>query len=380
MEFKNLNSLAINIPNEWQQSIFNWFYFSKVLNFNMEAQLKSNWCWAATANSVSHFYAVLLNPWSQCKIASAEQGLSCCNTPTPAGCNVPWYLDKALDRTYNYVSFSSGTMTWDAVKAEIDKGLVVGTRIGWNNGGGHFMVIYGVSRIGATQYFYIDDPIYGKSVLTVDQFSNNYQGSGSWTHSYITKKHSYMKFLDLVLYEKLLRPIPWIRPLIKMQLPNLEVEKKLEQLELSMPHHVFNVNLNNIAEDINIPETPTGVRVIELDKSKPIAIYDLSPDENNPEVFQVNTNSKYLDTIENGVEQLKRVETREDESSELRLLRFPALNLEALWLAGKNRENDKYFLVRHFESRDGVLSHKEMNALVQRLKASAEKQDDTMGA
>jgi len=189
-----------------------------------------------------------------------------------------------------------------------------------------------------------------------------------------------MKFLDLVLYEKLLRPIPWIRPLIKMQLPNLEVEKKLEQLELSMPHHVFNVNLNNIAEDINIPETPTGVRVIELDKSKPIAIYDLSPDENNPEVFQVNTNSKYLDTIENGVEQLKRVETREDESSELRLLRFPALNLEALWLAGKNRENDKYFLVRHFESRDGVLSHKEMNALVQRLKASAEKQDDTMGA
>ena len=189
-----------------------------------------------------------------------------------------------------------------------------------------------------------------------------------------------MKFLDLVLYEKLLRPIPRIRPLIKMQLPNLEVEKNLEQLELSMPHHVFNVNLNNIAEVINIPETPSGVRIIELDKSRPIAIYDLSPDENKPEVFQVSTNSKYLDDIENGIEQLKRVATSGDETDELRLLKFPALNLEALWLAGKNRENDKYYLVRHFESRDGVLNYKEMNALVQRLKASVEKQDDTMGA
>ena len=27
------------------------------LPFNMEAQTETNWCWAATATSVSHFYA-----------------------------------------------------------------------------------------------------------------------------------------------------------------------------------------------------------------------------------------------------------------------------------------------------------------------------------
>ena len=346
----------------------------------MEAQLKSNWCWAATADSVSHFYAKFLNPWSQCKIASHEQGLSCCNTPTPSGCNVAWYLDKALDCTHNYVSMSSGTMTWDAVKAEIDKGLVVGTRIGWNGGGGHFMAIHGVSRIGLTHYFHIDDPIYGKSVLTVDQFSNNYQGSGSWTHSYITKKYSYMKFLDLLLYEKLLIPIPQIRPLLKVQLPGLNVEKKLDQLDLSMPHHVFTVSLKEIDKEIRVPEQPSSVRVIELDAAKPVAIYDLSANESQPEVLQVSTDKSYLNNIENGIELLRRAETGADDGSELRLLRFPALNLEALWLAGDSGKNDKYYLVRHFEDKDGVLNREAFNALVQRLKASVEKQDDTMGA
>ena len=380
MDFKNLNNLRIDVPYELEQNVFTWLYYSKVLNFNMESQLKSNWCWAATADSVSHFYAKLLNPWSQCKIASHEQGLSCCNTPTPSGCNVAWYLDKALDCTHNYVSMSSSTMAWDAVKAEIDKGLVVGTRIGWNGGGGHFMVIHGVSRIGFTHYFHIDDPIYGKSVLTVDQFSNNYQGSGSWTHSYITKKYSYMRFLDLTLYEKLLTPIPLIRPLLKVQLPELNTEKKLDQLDLSMPHHVFTVSLKEIDKEISVSKEPSSVRVIELDAAIPVAIYDLSPNESRPEVLQVSTDKAYLKNIENGIEQLRRVETNADDGNELRLLRFPALNLEALWLTGNDGKDDKYYLVRHFEDKGGVLNQKEFNALVQRLKAAIENQDDTMGA
>jgi len=122
------------------------------------------------------------------------------------------------------------------------------------------------------------------------------------------------------------------------------------------------------------------VRVIELDAAKPVAIYDLSANENQPEVLQVSTDKTYLNNIENGIEQLRRAETGADDGSELRLLRFPALNLEALWLAGDSGKNDKYYLVRHFEDNDGVLNREAFNALVQRLKASVEKQDDTMGA
>lgn len=382
MNFQNLNNLRIDVPYELEQNIFTRLYYSKVLNFNMEAQLKSNWCWAATANSVSHFYGRFFNPWSQCKIASHEQGLSCCNTPTPTGCNVPWYLDKALDCVHNYVSMSSGTLSWEDVKAEIDKGLVVGTRIGWSGGGGHFMAIHGVSRIGFTKYLHIDDPIYGKSVLTVDQFSNNYQGSGTWTHSYITKKYSYMIFLDWLVYEKLLSPIPYIRPLLKTQLPGLQTDKQLDQLQLSMPHHVFTVSLKDIDNTINVSQRPSAVRVIELDNAQPVAAYDLSTNENQPEVLQLSTDKTYLNNIENGIEALKgREKNKEGESDgELRLLRFPALNLEVLWLAGKDGENDTYYPVRHFEDKEAVMNQKEFNALVQRLKASVAQQDDTMGA
>jgi hypothetical protein len=68
------------------------------LPFNMEAQTQTNWCWAATAKSVSHYF-FKRSPWTQCKVASAELGLTCCVSPVPSACNVSWFLDRALTRT-----------------------------------------------------------------------------------------------------------------------------------------------------------------------------------------------------------------------------------------------------------------------------------------
>ena len=36
-------------------------------------------------------------------------------------------------------------------------------------------------------YVAVDDPIYGKSDLTYDTLGTNYQGSGTWTHTYYTQ-------------------------------------------------------------------------------------------------------------------------------------------------------------------------------------------------
>ena len=160
---------------------------ANTLGFNMQAQTESNWCWAATSVSVSRFYWAA-STWLQCKVAGLElHAGNCCHTPTSAPCNVPWYLDRALTRTNNFVSIS-GPLTFAQVSAEIDAGRPVGARTGWLGGGGHFMVIYGYSEdTDGTQYFDIDDPIYGKSHLKVTEFSASYQGSGTWTHAYITK-------------------------------------------------------------------------------------------------------------------------------------------------------------------------------------------------
>ena len=46
----NLARVALNFDFRY----YNWFYQNVVLPFTMEAQTQSNWCWAATAKSVSH--------------------------------------------------------------------------------------------------------------------------------------------------------------------------------------------------------------------------------------------------------------------------------------------------------------------------------------
>src|SRR5207344_3099259 len=97
-------------------------------------QTQTNWCWAATSTSVSHYYW-FISTWTQCKVANAELGYSnCCSSTVPTACNVPWYLDKALTRTHNFVSWS-GPATFQQVRDEIDAGRPVGARIGWNGGG-----------------------------------------------------------------------------------------------------------------------------------------------------------------------------------------------------------------------------------------------------
>src|SRR3954468_1677960 len=109
---------------------------SKQLAFTMQAQTQSNWCWAANSTSVSHFYWPL-SPWTQCGVAGAELSRTdCCNSPVPQPCNVPWYLDRALTRTQNFVSVT-GPVSFSTVRAEIDAGRPVGVRIGWAGGGGH---------------------------------------------------------------------------------------------------------------------------------------------------------------------------------------------------------------------------------------------------
>ncbi len=155
-----------------------------LLMFNMQLQVENQWCWAATSASVSIFYNSG-STWTQCLVACSVLRIStCCAMPTP--CNKPWYLDQALSVTNNFVN-QSGQLTFQNVESELLNGRVLGVRVGWYGGGGHFMVIYGCKTTNGVNYYNIDDPIYGKSLITEAAFQTAYQGAGSWTHSYNTK-------------------------------------------------------------------------------------------------------------------------------------------------------------------------------------------------
>ncbi|CAN5266205.1 hypothetical protein BH10PSE9_BH10PSE9_09120 [soil metagenome] len=256
-------------------SIGNLIFSSTSLPFDMQAQTQTNWCWAATSTSVSHFY-YSASGWSQCSVAGAELGRTdCCNASVPSACNVPWYLDRALTRTANFSSIVGGTITYAQILAELKAGRVIGARIGWSGGGGHFMVIYGCARVGSTHYVDIDDPIFGKSHITLATFTSSYQGSGSWTHTYYTKKWPTLKIKLPILENRFVEIIEQVRPLLglKNNVRDLAALQNTARVSLAVPHNVYVVGLQDLVSGTEPRAmTPRALRVFEVEDGKNRAV------------------------------------------------------------------------------------------------------------
>jgi hypothetical protein len=164
-----------------------WLKLWRRLAFIMQAQLQSQWCWAACSTSVSLFYDSA-SGWTQCSVVNAELGQStCCQNGSSTQCNQPWYLDRALTRTGNLASWSGGVATIAQIRSEIRNGRPLCARIGWSGGGGHFVAIAGYRACDPDEYIDVRDPIYGSSDVALATFTSSYQGTGSWTHTYYTE-------------------------------------------------------------------------------------------------------------------------------------------------------------------------------------------------
>ena len=328
-----------------ESTIFGTLFVVKQLPFNMQLQTQSNWCWAATANSVSHYFW-RWSTWSQCKIANAELGhTDCCHSPVPSDCNVPWYLDRALTRTRNFVSIQ-GPASFELVRAQIDAGKPVGARIGWSGGGGHFMVIYGYSLIAGNEYFDIDDPIYGKSHIPVSEFSNSYQGSGSWTHTYFMKSYFKLPFDFPIPADKILRRIWELRPLLKLKGDLADVNPRDasddQDASVGLAQRIYAVGLDALLRGDAVAPEAVGLRVYEMAGEVPRAFFDISEDD-EARLLQMSAAKVHLDAFARGLAVALSL-AKEDQSSELRLFRVPALNFEALWISGQN-ETGKEMLI-----------------------------------
>ena len=155
-----------------------------VLDFTMQHQLQSEWCWAATSVSVAHYYDAH-SSWTQCQMVNAQTGhTTCCQDGSSSDCNQPGYLDDALTRCGHLSSDTGGTTAINEVLDDLASGNPVCIRIGWSGGGGHFIAATGAED---PDIMIVDDPIYGHSVLSYNTLANDYQGSGSWTNWYYTK-------------------------------------------------------------------------------------------------------------------------------------------------------------------------------------------------
>ncbi len=161
------------------------------LAFTMETQTQTQWCWAAVSTSISQFFHTT-STWTQCSVANSAWSRSdCCGSGAGGLCNNPWYLNSALEIVDAFDRMTSAVENFATSKSEIDSGRPLCLRVGWLNGGGHFLSIIGWKKTpSGTEYYNVDDPIYGNQTILKSALETNYRGSGTWTHSYFVTKNA----------------------------------------------------------------------------------------------------------------------------------------------------------------------------------------------
>ncbi|MFF5210525.1 papain-like cysteine protease family protein [Streptosporangium sp. NPDC000396] len=161
------------------------------LNFAMQHQQQTQWCWSATSVSVAAFYDPA-TAWTQCSLVNAERGLNTCCGPAASdanSCNQPWFVNTALTRVGHLRDVLAGALSLDQIRAELLATSPIGVRIGWAGGGGHAVVVKGrFHDANGVEYVSVADPWAGDSDVPYDTFRNNYQGTGTWTHTYRTQR------------------------------------------------------------------------------------------------------------------------------------------------------------------------------------------------
>ncbi|MFE7649257.1 papain-like cysteine protease family protein [Streptomyces phaeoluteigriseus] len=170
----------------------------KELQFTLQGQQQSNWCWAATAASTADYYQpVPVHP--QCFLVEDMFGDSdCCSDGSTEACNKPAYMNHALEQVGHYAHADSGSAAFAAVAGEIDAERPVIANIDWLGGGTHFPVITGYLETPSTgdplgfpvplQYLKIQDPaVMGHHWLIYDVFRTIYNGIGTWTYTFYTR-------------------------------------------------------------------------------------------------------------------------------------------------------------------------------------------------
>lgn len=198
------------------------------------------------------------------------------------------------------------------------------------------MVIYGYSFIAGVEYFDIDDPIYGKSHLAVSDFASNYQGSGTWTHTYFTRSYFKMPIKVLIPKEPILRRIWEVRPLLNLKqditfMGDMRAAVQEGGAALGMAHRMYSLGLDALIAEQSSALQSVGLRVYEMSGDTPRAFFDVSEEE-EPRLLQMSASKNHLEPFSRGLAEALTTVEQIDQECELRLFRVPALNFEALWI------------------------------------------------
>ena len=194
--------------------LFVFYYFLTNINAQIllvpEIEQEQNqWCWAGVSKCVLDYYGDTVQ---QCEIAEYTRNVAtfnnfgtvnCCVSPNH-GCNY-WNYNWGNSGSIEDILLNFGGITTTNLgsvlsqsqwQSEVANNTPFIIRIGWNNGGGHFVVGYG--KVGSD--YYTMDPWFneGYTISTYNWVVTGQGGAGSWTHSQTLSPAPYFGCMDLL--------------------------------------------------------------------------------------------------------------------------------------------------------------------------------------
>ncbi|WP_438488580.1 papain-like cysteine protease family protein [Streptomyces sp. S186] len=149
------------------------------LDITMQAQQKTNWCWAGSGNTIATWFGRNYSQNQFCNAAfNRQQGTTCPNNQATLG-----NVQNAFDwMGINPGSYVTGWLRYSTVQSEINANRPIETRIEWASGGGHMHVLYGFDT--SRNWVYWGDPWASNNRYNWGDFDYYVNGdSFSWTHS-----------------------------------------------------------------------------------------------------------------------------------------------------------------------------------------------------
>ncbi|MFJ8433730.1 papain-like cysteine protease family protein [Kitasatospora sp. NPDC094019] len=151
----------------------------KKLNITMQQQQQTNWCWAASGNTIATWFGYTYSQNQFCNAAFGRSiNSSCPNSQATLG-----DVQNGLSWIgINPGSYVTGYLRYSTVQTEVNANRPIETRIQWSSGGGHMHVLYGFDT--SNNWVYWGDPWPSNNRYNWADF-NYYVSNGtfSWTHS-----------------------------------------------------------------------------------------------------------------------------------------------------------------------------------------------------
>jgi hypothetical protein len=144
---------------------------------------------------------------------------------------------------------------------------------------------------------------------------------------------------------------------------------------------VYSLGLESLTAESRPAPEQVGLRVYEMADDEPRAFFDVSDDE-EARVQQMSASQNHLEPFARGLETALATIDRSDQECELRLIRVPALNFEALWINYEGEAGDSLVPLREvgrLAPYQAVPFDEAMDALREAARPLAQ-MDDMMGA